>query len=402
MPITPNMNIITPVPGTTPGPGWATTLNDGFTTVDSHNHATGNGVKITPAGLNINTDLPLNDHLVTSVGAVGLTTLPSTIVTAATVNNVNGDLYWTNGGGTPVQITSGSSVQSSSSTVSRNYDASVTISANTTILASGTVSFYKVDTTSANQITLPAASAVASGRFYEFVDSTGLCATNNITFIRAGADTMNQSATNIVLTYGFAGARFVSDGVSNWSVSFFNGAVQIGTAQIANNAITTAKIADAAITTIKIADGAVTKAKQAALAWQLSAGSSGSYFTAQTTPQDVTNMSVTIASNGRPVIIALIPDGTTNFGSLGVDRPSGVAADAYFYVVRGASTVVARYNLAIGGASGALASRVPPGCLMAIDQQVAGSYTYKIQAASSVLGVVNAGVYNCRLIAYEL
>ena len=54
MATTPNMTLDLPVVSTTPGPTWATAVNEAFDTVDTHDHSTGNGVKITPTGLNIN------------------------------------------------------------------------------------------------------------------------------------------------------------------------------------------------------------------------------------------------------------------------------------------------------------------------------------------------------------
>ena len=110
MPTTPNMNLDLPVVSTTPGPTWATSVNAAFDEVDSHDHSTGNGVKVTPTGLNINADLPLNENNLIEVRSVRFDD-QGTVQTDATdlgcLQLVGGDLWWVNGNGTGVQITSG-------------------------------------------------------------------------------------------------------------------------------------------------------------------------------------------------------------------------------------------------------------------------------------------------------
>lgn len=110
MATTPNMTLDLPVVSTTPGPTWATAVNEAFDTVDTHDHSTGNGVKITPTGLNINADLPLNENNLTEVRSVRFED-QGTVQTDATdlgcLQLVGGDLWWVNGNGTGVQITSG-------------------------------------------------------------------------------------------------------------------------------------------------------------------------------------------------------------------------------------------------------------------------------------------------------
>jgi hypothetical protein len=110
MATTPNMTLDLPVVSTTPGPTWATAVNAAFDTVDTHDHSTGNGVKITPTGLNINADLPLNENNVTEVRSVRFED-QGTVQTEPTdlgcLQLVGGDLWWVNGNGTGVQITSG-------------------------------------------------------------------------------------------------------------------------------------------------------------------------------------------------------------------------------------------------------------------------------------------------------
>ncbi len=117
MPTTPNMTLDLPIPSTTSGPAWAVAVNEAFDTVDTHDHSTGNGVKITPTGLNINADLPLNENNLTEVRSVRFED-QGTVQTEATdlgcLQLVGGDLWWVNGNGTGVQITSGAGLSFSS------------------------------------------------------------------------------------------------------------------------------------------------------------------------------------------------------------------------------------------------------------------------------------------------
>jgi hypothetical protein len=81
--------------------------------IAEHNHASGNGVKVTPAGLNINSDLPIGDNNVTGVRTIRLSSqgsAPAEATDLGCIVNVGGDLYWINGAGTPVQLTTGGAI----------------------------------------------------------------------------------------------------------------------------------------------------------------------------------------------------------------------------------------------------------------------------------------------------
>lgn len=105
---TPNMNLTLPVVSQTPGPTWASEINADLTIIDGHNHA-GVGALVPVAGLDINSDLSLATHALTDVTKAVLLN-QAAVATSNAVYAKAGDLWWTNGGGTPVQITSGGSV----------------------------------------------------------------------------------------------------------------------------------------------------------------------------------------------------------------------------------------------------------------------------------------------------
>jgi hypothetical protein len=171
----------------------------------------------------------------------------------------------------------------------------------------------------------------------------------------------------------------------------------VTTAKIADSNVTTAKIADSNVTTAKLADGSVTRAKQAAVGQQISSGSGAGWGNATTTYQDVTNLSVTITTTGRPVIVVL-------YGTPGeVDS---------FLVATGASAKIAKFRISRSGTSSAdvMDIQVGPGgtqsmqmvpSYVTIDPVGAGTYTYKLQGKAALAGG-GASVNHCILAAFEL
>lgn len=108
-----SMNLDLPTVGSTLGPDWATKLNAALLVIAEHTHTTGDGVKVTPAGLNINDDLSMGGNDLTTVRTVRLSSQGGVVGEATDLGcvvNVNGDLYWVNNAGTPVQLTSGGAI----------------------------------------------------------------------------------------------------------------------------------------------------------------------------------------------------------------------------------------------------------------------------------------------------
>lgn len=180
--------------------------------------------------------------------------------------------------------------------------------------------------------------------------------------------------------------------------------VQVVTGGLADSAVTALKLAANAVTTVKILDANVTKAKLAALGQQISSSDSGSFTDTSGTDVDVTNLTVSITTTGRPVFVGII--GNNNVGGSYV---SAIATNAFpvphpsalIKFVRGASVITTHLLEAIiSGAAGAnLSVTVPPTSFFHIEVPSAGTYTYKVQANS---GSGSIFVNECNLIAYEL
>lgn len=108
-----NMLLPVPIVGVETGPEYANDLNNCLSIIDQHNHAPGSGVQITPNGLNINSDLTIQQNNITNLRSVRYTSQTAPLVLAADVNStyVSGvDLYYNNSSGTAIRITQNGAV----------------------------------------------------------------------------------------------------------------------------------------------------------------------------------------------------------------------------------------------------------------------------------------------------
>jgi hypothetical protein len=154
--------------------------------------------------------------------------------------------------------------------------------------------------------------------------------------------------------------------------------------------VTNIKVKNGGIGTTQIASGAVTQEKRAALGQQISASSS-SWYSASSSYVDVTNLTVTITTTGRPVFIGLVPDGSENPALVGHADTGEVH---YKLVIDGSTTagifVVAGYGYLQAPVSSISTTIIP----------AAGSHTFKLQAKKVSGGQMR--VDYCKLIAFEL
>lgn len=167
---------------------------------------------------------------------------------------------------------------------------------------------------------------------------------------------------------------------------------------LSTGGISTAALATNAVTTVKITDANVTRAKLEALGQQLSSSSSSFSHTA-VSEADVTNLSVSLTTSGRPVYIAVVSDGSANSMTLSLGRSTTGTASGYLRIYRGATAIA--YDYIIISAGGATATTQTIGIPFHIDVPSAGTYTYKISVEN-----LNANqTFNfqyAKLIAYEL
>lgn len=144
--ISPNMSLVIPIVGQEPGPQFATDVNSSLTIIDQHNHTPGYGVQIPPQGLNINSALTFNNNFATNLA--GLTLIPQNSTPANNTVYENGvDLYYRDGNGVAIPITSGGHVNSGAGSINGLPSGTASASYNS---GSGTFVFQSSTSTSAN------------------------------------------------------------------------------------------------------------------------------------------------------------------------------------------------------------------------------------------------------------
>lgn len=117
----PNMGMPIPVVGTDPGPDWANNINASLSIVDQHDHSPGKGVPITPAGMNISSDLPFNNNNATVLRSTRFNPQSSPLsgggADIGALYESGADLYYNDGNGNQVRITEGGAVTGSAGTI---------------------------------------------------------------------------------------------------------------------------------------------------------------------------------------------------------------------------------------------------------------------------------------------
>lgn len=149
---------------------------------------------------------------------------------------------------------------------------------------------------------------------------------------------------------------------------------------------------------LEVKNGGITKAKLAALGLQTST-SSGLFSTASTSFTAVTNLTITITTTGRPVMITLMPDGDTSTGSyIRYDFGSGTNPGAMKFF-RDASAI---NQYEVGMQTASVTTFLSPSSYNYIDTPTAGTYTYTVQVRATAAGSGTFDVVNTVLMAYEL
>ena len=174
----------------------------------------------------------------------------------------------------------------------------------------------------------------------------------------------------------------------------------VTTAKIANAGVTTAKIANAGVTTAKIANSNVTYEKLEDSNIGITSSSSTQTNLLASGAVDVTNLSQSLETHGRPVLLKIISDGSGNSSFINVFNLSSTDADVEFIFFRDA-TEIGRYTVGItvGGAS-AVYNQIPFCAISHLDNPSAGTYTYKVQMDTT--GGTSTQISYAKLVAVEL
>lgn len=351
---TPNMRLALPVPGVTPGPTYATMQNTAFTAVDAHDHTSGKGVAVPSAGINVNADLAFNDRAATNLLASVYYDQPaalSTLTDAPAVYSTGGELTFNDGAGNVVPITSHGSVVGSAGTI--------------TGLPSGT------------------ASASYSSGAGSFIFKQ---ATNSAAYTDTGPVIIRDTAVGASIK-GVTLKSPVSL-AADYSITM-PGGLPASTLPIS--------ISSSGI----LAASVLTKPMLPAVGEQCS-GSSGSFSTQSTSYVDVTNLTVTLTTTGRPVQIFLVDDSTdaNGGGSISLGLASGAANMRGNVKLLVGSSTYATLPFSSPVSSGGIASWGPS--LFFFVHPGASTYTYKVQAKATAPATTAIGVQDVKLCAFEL
>lgn len=222
--VNPVTGIAVPTPGIDPGEEYAILISNALNKLSELTHtgvANLDGYQIPSDGININKDLSAQSHNIVALRSTRYTNQGNVLSGSGDVDCVyfkSGDLWINDGSGTPIQITSGSSVNAPST---NNYP-SLSISVNHTVNSTDTDVLFACDS-SANTInlTLPIANTVPVGRFYFVKDSVGASETFAITVLPQGIDTIDN-LTQWIIADNYAAIGVVSDGVSNWHLFLYD------------------------------------------------------------------------------------------------------------------------------------------------------------------------------------
>lgn len=362
--ISTNMNLPVPQVGVEAGPQYATDINNCLTLVDQHNHSPGYGVAINPTGININSDLTFSNNNLTAARSIRFQSQTTTLVGVADLGCLyesGVDLYYNDGSGNVIRITQAGGVSGAAGNISGLVSpASATYSA-------GTQTF----------IWQSAANTPANTDIASLVLRNLSAGSNGLTLSPPAAMGSNYTltlpslpgATNI-MTLDTSGNMAATLNVDNSTLQISGSTLQvkasgIGTAQIAN--------------------GAVTPAKQSTKNIVF-----GSDVTVPVSGGPTTITSISITTSGRPVFVGIQDGGTPFAGTSFISTGSGTAT-IYLY---NNATLLSQSTLVT--TSGNL--EVPPGCVWVIDAPSAGTQTYILQGQSNSTVTFS----NIRLVAYEL
>lgn len=344
---TPLMNLPNPVPSVDPGPDYAQNLYNSLDIIDGHNHSAGSGNQINPNGILINADLPFNSYNATLLRSTryveqsAALTNPSDLMCSYAVG-ANGNLYWNDNDGNNIQITSGGAVNATSSGIS-----------------SGT------------------ATASFSGGVLVVDQATNTPGNIQAGSILIGPNTASPNFITIAPPSGLA---------ASYTLTQPAGTPATGALTLTNSSGTQSFITGTAAQTMR---GGSTPGF-ASPNYQISSSCGTTSFTSTTFAQ-ITNLSVTITTSGRPIWLFLQDDGSTNQSEI----TAGSAAQLNFSFFRGATQLNNIY--AFFGASGE--SPFTGSAFQWLDASSAGTYTYTAQAK---VNSGNALIHYLVLIAYEI
>lgn len=368
--ITPNMGLPTPVVGVEPGPDYGTDNNNCFNIIDAHDHSTGNGVPITPDGMNISAPLPFNNNPATTMKYIQYTVQGSSpgVLGSTYVSGV--DLYYTDRNGNDIQITASGGVAGSNGSIAN-------------LVSPASASYVVLTTKFVWQSDANVAADMDGGAV---IIREKIANAKGIT-LQSPASLGSDYAVTLPAALPVSGTKFVTLNSSGVMGDAYD--VDNSTIEVSANVI---QVKDLGITTAKIANGAVTRAKLSTIAVSNGAGTGAQVITS-VGYSDVTGASVTITVDtpNRPVVFVCCPTDNTHPSYISSDT-SSLSDPACIQLLEG-STVYAQWVVGNGVFS--------PSMITYIAAPAAGSKTFKLQAKRAA-SATNVTFNYVSLNVYEL
>jgi hypothetical protein len=336
------MNLPVPIPTVDAGPDWAQQIyNCLYSILDQHNHSPGNGVQIAPNGLNISSDLSFLSNNATNLRSSRYVAQSAPLSGATDVGcvYVSGlDLYYNDISGNHVRMTSGGTVNATSSGIS-----------------SGT-----------------ATAGFVSGTLV--VDQ----ATNTPGNIQAGSYLLGNNTV---------GSDFITISPSGTITANYTLTVPAAPPSVTSflQMDTSGNIAG----TIPVSQG-ITRANLAPVGQQVSS-SSGSFSTTSTSPVSVFSSPATATVTGRPVMVIVQGDGSSGQSSI---TSIGGGYSQYLQLVRDSTTLYLYPTVSSGTYAGYI-----PSIVFLDTTATAGLHSWELKAYVSNGSIT---VMNCQLVVYEL
>lgn len=334
------MGLMNPIPGIDSGPDYANNLQSSLNRIDGHTHVPGYGVQITPAAININAALTFNGNGATSVAYENFSPQATGVATPVNASlYVSGiDLWYQDGSGVQFAITAGHGVNATIGTLSGGT-ATATFVSNALVVDQSTGVSGPID--AATYILRYNGSYPAPAGNYVMLAAPSGVGNYQITFPNT------TPASTSYLTMGTSGTLSYITITPNYGIS----------------------------------------------------GSSGTFATSSTSPVNVTGLSTTITTNGRPVLVMLQPDGTaeSQFGP-----QSGTSAGPAIIQILRDGTPIGIYEILIN-VNGSF-DYLPCSSVQILDVPSAASHTYTVQVnvTASSPSLNSFFVYHVVLAAYEL
>lgn len=377
--LSPNMSLPVPVVGVDPGPDYATNLNNSLSIIDAHTHTNGSGVPITPDAININQDLFFNGFGAVTLKYTAFSSQASPIAGSNFTSVVGGNLYFNDGSGNQIPITSGGGVAGSPGSIG-----SLTAPASATYSAGSKTFTWLADSSKSAAMDHGASiireTNVASAKGVTIASASSLAADYQLT-LPAGLPVSTQYFTS-----NSSGAMSFSTADTIGSAMTSVGSNSIGSVMTSTgaNAILAARTR-----TVSTSVGVGGIAKSLA---------SGAYSQTSNSFLPVTNLSVTITTTGNPIWIGLVPNMNGSFSYVKTSKSGVINVLSEFAIADGLGNA-ALFVLSTSGATSIISIEVPPSSFSTIDFKAAGTYTYTFQVAST--SGETTEVNNCLLVAYE-